>query len=81
MHVSAPDIAGCGIANPLAQILSVELMLRYSFGMQNAADDLAAAVERVLDEGFRTPDLADSHTDPSKVLGTEAMGDKVVEFI
>ena len=81
VHGSAPDIAGCGIANPLAQILSVELMLRYSFGMQNAADDLAAAVERVLDEGFRTPDLADSRTDPSKVLGTEAMGDKVVEFI
>ena len=81
VHGSAPDIAGCGIANPLAQILSVELMLRYSFGMQNAADDLAAAVERVLDEGYRTPDLADSRTDPSKVLGTEAMGDKVVEFI
>ena len=81
VHGSAPDIAGCGIANPLAQILSVELMLRYSFGMQNAADALAAAVERVLDEGFRTPDLADSHTDPGKVLGTEAMGDKVVEFI
>ena len=81
VHGSAPDIAGCGIANPLAQILSVELMLRYSFGMQNAADDLAAAVEHVLDEGYRTPDLADSHTDSSKVLGTEAMGDKVVEFI
>ena len=49
-HGSAPDIAGQGIANPIAQILSVELMLRYSFGMDDAADELAVAVTRVLDE-------------------------------
>ena len=49
--------------------------------MQKADDDPAAAVERVEDEWLRTSELADSHTDPSKGLGTEAMGDKVVEFI
>ena len=77
-HGSAPDIAGQGIANPIAQILSVELMLRYSFGMDDAADELAAAVTRVLDEGWRTADIADEGTPAEKVLGTAAMGDKIV---
>ena len=81
VHGSAPDIAGRGIANPLAQILSVEMMLRYSFDMQEAADAIAHAVERVLDEGYRTPDIADDVTSSDKILGTAAMGDKVVEFI
>ena len=81
VHGSAPDIAGRGIANPLAQILSVEMMLRYSFQMQEAADAIADAVRRVLDEGFRTLDLADGTTPSDKVLGTAAMGDKVVEYI
>ena len=56
-HGSAPDIAGQGIANPLAQILSVEMMLRYSFGLQDAADDIRRAVTAVLDEGWRTGDI------------------------
>ena len=77
-HGSAPDIAGQGIANPIAQILSVELMLRYSFGMDDAADELAAAVTRVLDEGWRTADIADEGTPAEMVLGTAAMGDKIV---
>ena len=81
VHGSAPDIAGRGIANPLAQILSVEMMLRYSFDLQAAADAIACAVERVLDEGYRTPDLAGADTPAEKVLGTVAMGDKVVEYI
>ena len=80
-HGSAPDIAGQGIANPIAQILSVELMLRYSFGMDDAADELAAAVTRVLDEGWRTVDIADESTPAEKVLGTAAMGDKIVEAL
>ena len=80
-HGSAPDIAGQGIANPIAQILSVELMLRYSFGMDEAADELAAAVTRVLDEGWRTVDIADENTPADKVLGTAAMGDKIVEAL
>ena len=61
-HGSAPDIAGKGIANPLAQILSVEMMLRYSFGMNEAADDIRRAVTEVLDEGWRTGDLKDAAT-------------------
>lgn len=80
-HGSAPDIAGKGIANPIAQILSVELMLRYSFGMDEAADELAAAVTRVLDEGWRTADIADEATPAEMVLGTAAMGDKIVEAL
>jgi len=78
-HGSAPDIAGQGIANPLAMLLSVELMLRYSFEMHDAADRLAAAIEKVLAEGWRTRDIADSSTLPQKMVGTSAMGDLVVE--
>ncbi len=77
-HGSAPDIAGLGVANPLAQLLSVELMLRYSFGMDEAADRVAGAVEAVLDAGWRTGDIAGPSTPPDRVLGTSAMGDKVV---
>jgi 3-isopropylmalate dehydrogenase len=80
-HGSAPDIAGKGIANPLAQILSVEMMLRYSFDMQDAADDIANAVEKVLADGYRTGDLANADTPKDMILGTVAMGDKVVEYL
>lgn len=78
-HGSAPDIAGKGIANPIAQMLSVELMLRYSFQMDHAADAVKAAVEDVLDEGWRTPDLADETTPEDRKLGTRDMGAKVIE--
>ena len=78
-HGSAPDIAGQGIANPLAMLLSVELMLRHSFAMHGAADTLAGAIERVLDEGWRTADIADETTLSQKRVGTSAMGDLVVE--
>ena len=73
-HGSAPDIAGKGIANPLAQILSVEMMLRYSFDMGEAADDIRRAVTAVLDEGWRTGDIKGPDTP-----ATVAMGDIVVE--
>ena len=56
-------------------------MLRYSFGMDDAADELAVAVTRVLDEGWRTADIADEGTPAEKVLGTAAMGDKIVEAL
>ena len=78
-HGSAPDIAGRGIANPIAQILSVELMLRYSFKMDEAADRLAKAVKDVLDDGWRTGDIADASTAADHRLGTSGMGDKIVE--
>ena len=80
-HGSAPDIAGQGIANPLAQILSVEMMLRYSFNMGEAADAVRAAVTVVLDEGWRTRDIADPATPVDRILGTAAMGDEVAKRI
>lgn len=80
-HGSAPDIAGQGVANPLAQILSVEMMLRYSFNMGEAADAVRAAVTAVLDEGWRTRDIADAATPAERILGTAAMGDEVAKRI
>ncbi len=76
-HGSAPDIAGKGIANPLAEILSVALMLRYSFSMEQAALDIEEAVKAVLAEGWRTPDIACGNTPTNKLVGTGAMGDLV----
>lgn len=76
-HGSAPDIAGKGIANPLAQILSVELMLRYSLGLSEGADDIHRAVTAVLDQGWRTADIKDATTLSDKVVGTDQMGDLV----
>lgn len=74
---SAPDIAGQGIANPIAQILSVSMMLRYSFGMVEAADAVDAAVEKVLNEGYRTADIFQGAGGEKKV-NTAAMGDAIV---
>ena len=75
---SAPDIAGQDIANPRAQILSVAMMLTYAFDMTEEAAMIETAVERVLDEGWRTRDIADSDTPAEKIIGTADMGDKVV---
>jgi 3-isopropylmalate dehydrogenase len=75
VHGSAPDIAGNGIANPIATILSVGLMFRLTFGYDDAADSVENAVKEVLDAGHRTGDIAD---DPAKALGTSAMGDLIV---
>jgi hypothetical protein len=57
VHGSAPDIAGKGIANPLATILSFAMMLRYSFGLGAQADQLEAAIDAVLAQGYRTGDI------------------------
>ena len=78
---SAPDIAGKGIANPLAQILSVALMLTYAFDMTDEAVRIESAVECVLDAGWRTRDIADENTPADHVLGTAEMGDKVIEAL
>lgn len=72
---SAPDIAGKGIANPIAQILSVALMLRFSFGLEAEAKSIEDAVDRTLKAGYRTVDLV---TSDEKPLGTEAFTDKVL---
>ena len=57
IHGSAPDIAGKGIANPLATILSTAMMLRYSFNLEQEARDIEDAVIKVLEEGYRTGDI------------------------
>lgn len=75
---SAPDIAGLGIANPLAQILSAAMLLTYALDMDEQAAWIEAAVASVLDEGWRTRDIADANTPAGKILSTAAMGDKVV---
>jgi 3-isopropylmalate dehydrogenase len=74
-HGSAPDIAGQGVANPLATILSAAMMLRYSLDMAGAADRIESAVRAVLSSGLRTPDIWSEGT--TKV-GTRAIGDAVV---
>ena len=77
-HGSAPDIAGKGIANPLATILSAAMMLRYSLGKAEQADRIEDAVKQVLAQGLRTPDIYEAGT--TKV-GTEEMGDAVVNAL
>jgi 3-isopropylmalate dehydrogenase len=74
-HGSAPDIAGKGIANPLATILSAAMMLRYTFARADAADRIEDAVRAVLGKGLRTADIAGRGVAP---VGTRAMGDAVV---
>ncbi len=76
-HGSAPDIAGKGIANPLAQILSAGMMLQYAFGMKDAAADITRAITQVLDEGWRTGDIKDETTPADKIVGCAQMGDLV----
>jgi 3-isopropylmalate dehydrogenase len=75
IHGSAPDIAGRDIANPLATILSVAMMLRYTFANETAAARIEAAVRQVLREGVRTGDIAKPG---ERTVGTEQMGDAVV---
>ncbi|MDP1539621.1 MAG: 3-isopropylmalate dehydrogenase [Moraxellaceae bacterium] len=77
-HGSAPDIAGKGVANPLATILSVAMMLRYTFNAEAAAKAIETAVGKVLDQGLRTPDIWSEGT--TKV-GTESMGNAVVNAL
>jgi 3-isopropylmalate dehydrogenase len=74
-HGSAPDIAGQGVANPLATILSAAMMLRYSLNQPEAADRIESAVGAVLSAGLRTADL---HSEGTTKIGTRAMGDAVV---
>ena len=76
IHGSAPDIAGKNIANPLAIILSVAMMLRYSLMMPQEAILVEKAVAETLKEGFRTQDI---HQQDKKLIGTEKMGDNVVK--
>jgi len=78
VHGTAPDIAGQGIANPIAAILSAAMLLRYSLNMGSEADRIEAAVQRALEQGHRTRDIAAAG---DKVLGTREMGDVIVRGV
>lgn len=78
IHGSAPDIAGQNKANPLATVLSVAMMLRYSLGMGEEASLVEKAVDKVLGEGLRTADI---YTEGTKLCGTRAMGDALVQAV
>jgi len=78
VHGTAPDIAGKGIANPIAAILSAAMLLRYSFDMTKDADRIDAAVLQVLEAGHRTADIAPRG---SRVTGTKEMGDLIVRAL
>ena len=78
IHGSAPDIAGKGVANPLATILSVAMMLRHSLKNELLATRIEVAVSKVLDQGLRTPDI---YTEGMRRVGTAEMGDAVVSAL
>jgi 3-isopropylmalate dehydrogenase len=77
-HGSAPDIAGKGVANPLATILSAAMMLRYSLNQEEAAQRIETAVKKVLAQGLRTPDI---YSEGTTKVGTVAMGDAVLKAL
>ena len=75
IHGSAPDIAGKDVANPLATILSVAMMLRYTFSQEETAQRIENAIKKVLALGFRTKDIVEPGM---RSVGTKAMGDAVL---
>ncbi|MDX2194806.1 MAG: 3-isopropylmalate dehydrogenase [Cytophagales bacterium] len=81
IHGSAHDIAGKGLANPLASVLSAALLLDISFGMKAEAQNIINAVDKTLKQGWRTGDIANTNTPHNNILGTDAMGSKVLENI
>ena len=78
VHGSAPDIAGQGVANPLAAILSAAMLLRHSLDLVEEAQAIEEAVETVPEEGYRTRDI---YSDGCVLVGTEQMGDLVAERV
>jgi 3-isopropylmalate dehydrogenase len=78
VHGTAPDIAGKGVANPIAAILSAAMLLRYSLDRGADAARIDAAVLRVLGEGYRTRDI---HGDGTKLVGTSEMGDLIARAV
>ena len=77
-HGSAPDIAGKGVANPLATILSAAMLLRYTFGLEAQAVRIENAVRMVLAQGYRTADIYEEGT---RKVGTREMGDAVLAVL
>jgi 3-isopropylmalate dehydrogenase len=79
---SAQDIAGSGSANPIAQILSAALLLRFSFNLETEARTIEAAVEKTLDDGYRTKDIARAASAAqTQVVGTEEMAQAIIDRI
>ncbi len=76
VHGSAPDIAGKGIANPIATILSAGMMLKYSFNMDEASALIEKAIDETLKQGYRTPDI---YSEGAKKVGTQEMTEKIIE--
>lgn len=81
IHGAAHDIAGKGIANPLASILSAALLVDIAFGLKEISERIIKSVEKVLKQGYRTMDIADKHIENRFVLGTDGMGEKVIECL
>jgi len=81
IHGSAHDITGKGIANPLASILSVALMLDISFGLKKESETVIKAVESALKQGWRTADIAGAKTQKDKILNTQQMGSLIINEI
>ena len=78
IHGSAPDISGKGLANPVASILSTAMMLRWSFGLDEAANCIESAIDELIESGVRTKDISLSS---ENFLSTQEMGDKIVSKI
>ena len=78
VHGSAPDIAGQGIVNPIATILSVGMLMKYSFGEPLISEKIHSAVKKVLSEGFATKDIAQKN---SIIVSTSEMGDKIANYV
>jgi 3-isopropylmalate dehydrogenase len=78
---SAPDLAGKNVANPIAQILSAALMLRYSFGLHVVAKTIEDAVDRVISDGLRTPDIGHPSDPNLRTVGTAEMGDAIAAAV
>jgi len=78
IHGSAPDIAGQNIANPIATILSAAMLLKFSFGLVAESQAIEDAVTKVLDAGYRTPDI---YSEGTKKIGTKEMGKRICDAI
>jgi 3-isopropylmalate dehydrogenase len=81
IHGSGHDIAGKGVANPMASVLSAALLLDISFGLKEEANAIISAIDGVLKAGFRTRDIATATTAPDMILGTDAIGKEILSRI
>jgi len=81
IHGSAHDITGKGVANPLASVLSVALLLDISFGLKEESEAIIAAVDQLLKDGYRTHDIKDASTPADKILNTHAAGEELLKRI